>query len=230
MTKYKIRVKSCPNWRDYQRACLAISVGKSAHEGGKLEAAVDWINRNFDSCIVDCSDTLQRWNLLNMSMDTAHAETLRWGDEWLRRNKAILARLTIPTKIIRWDHWLDHPEFAATHEAFKFLYQNHTAFRAALDQDTEDFLARQVGGFDKAIIIASSRGYILEEIAAHTLLNRELPAAKIYPSHSLEALRVVREGLIREAPKGLEGEYHTRITFDRIDEPVSTYFVERQAA
>ena len=235
MTRYRLRVKSSPNWRNYRRACLSISVGQPVHEGAKLTAALDWINRNFETCIIGVSDTLQRWNLLSapdMTMEEAYTATLQAGDAWLERNRSAIGELKIPVQIIRWDHWLQHPDFAATHEAFQNLYINNNVLRTALDQDTEEFLVRHhaTNEADEQRLISTSRSFILEEIAVYTLLHRELPSAKIYPSQSLEALRVVREGYVPEAPKGLEAEYHTRITFDRIDDPGSSLFATNQAA
>ena len=43
---YSVRVKNGAGWRKHNRIRLMISVGKEYHEGKKLAAVVNWINRN----------------------------------------------------------------------------------------------------------------------------------------------------------------------------------------
>jgi hypothetical protein len=45
--------------------------------------------------------------------------------------------------IVRWDHWLWHPEFPAVHGAFSCLAASDPVLSAAVARDIDDFIARQ---------------------------------------------------------------------------------------
>jgi tRNA-dependent cyclodipeptide synthase len=227
MSDYKVRARGPSTWRSQKRACLAISVGSQAHEGNKLEAVVSWIAANFDECIVDLSDTLQRWNLLDVpgvSMDEAMAAAMLAGDDWLERNRATLDRLPPGSTVIRWNHWLTHPDYESTRAAFGDLYRFDHVFRDALDRDASIFVVRHNAAELKPaqlqVMLENSREFILEEISAHTLLGRDYPSAKVYPGRSLEALQIVRDRRIQHAPSGLENERYVRVTLDRVNQPL----------
>ena len=94
----------CP--RDYaplfkNSACvLTISVGQKNHESHKLHAAIDAVNKSFNSCIIMLCDTLQRHTLKIQSdkdENQLYGESLIAGDDWLTRNNLFLSKLTIET-------------------------------------------------------------------------------------------------------------------------------------
>lgn len=214
MSKYRLKVKGSPGWRKYNTGLLAISVGQEKHEGEKLAATVRWTNNSFKECLIDLSDTLQRYNYMmqGASESEAYKAALGAGDDWLRRNSQFLQQFTIPVSVLRWDRWLLHPEFTTLLREFTNIYTANRIFQEAVDRDAESFTRRK----DERSLVLSRR-YILEEAAAFTLMAREFKAAKIYPGHQLESMRCVRDGMIPEAPYGLQEEYYTRINLERLD-------------
>lgn len=216
---YFVRVKSCPRWREFDTARLSISVGKDYHEGEKFAAAVDWIGGKFKHCIVMVSDTLQR-HTIQLSAACGEEEALvlskKQGDDWLNRNKAVLATLSIPYVIQRWNDWLSHSDFPGLHQEFEGLLVRNPAFQEKVVIDIGRFISRQrkLGtlAVDEPRAFHLCRSFLLEEMAVHTLMGRHARAAKIYPSSDVECLGAIRRGEVEGAPKGLEQEYRVHIS------------------
>lgn len=128
------------------KVILAISVGQKYHEGEKFEATIDLVNRSkFEQCSIMVADSLQRYNLCidgGDDIETAHIEANKWGDEWLKRNFAIYSRLQMPYEIIRWDTWLNHPDYKKHREAVNYLYDHDEDYRQAFARSIDKFLTR----------------------------------------------------------------------------------------
>jgi tRNA-dependent cyclodipeptide synthase len=219
MIEYRVKAKKSPDWKKYKTACLAVSVGREYHEGDKLKAAIEWINTRFQFVIVDVADTLQRHNLMleqGLSETLAYEKARRMGDEWLERNKEPLNAFRIPVRIDCWDDRLKHPQYRNTRVQFEQLYWNNNVFQQAVNTDAARFVRRQMDKNPEVSVqhaFENSVKYLLEETAALTLFYRENPCATIYPSSSTLCFETIKQGMIKNAPKGMENDYHTRITF-----------------
>ncbi len=222
MTNYKVEVRGA-DWRlrKKESASLLISVGQEYCEGAKLQATVDWVNKNFSNCFIDIADTLQRHNLIALQdmseFDADHASKIA-GQEWIERNIKFIEALAVPYAIRRWDEWRLHPNFDSTLKNVHNLYAIDTSFKEALDLDVQGFIARrQMDGSlqDENTIVKmekSSGLFILEEIAASILMGNACPASVIYNAKELLAYNYVRKGQAC-APAGLEKLDYIRITF-----------------
>jgi len=209
------RARICGSvWKDYPLLCLAVSVGKAAHEGEDLAAAVAMLAATGKPCLIRLSDTLQRHNLMagGMGADESWITSRQKGDDWLERNSRLFKALASPPIIVRWDQVLKDPEFSDVHTAFVHLAQDHNPFAAALQSDVDRFLARRPSASreEATIIAACSRAFLLEEVAGQTILGRHYSYARFYPGKALEVLQVVRDGKIHDAPKGLENTAFVR--------------------
>ncbi len=216
---FKIKVRpQRSSWSSLETCCLGVSVGSPNHEEKKLIRTLEWISDHFQHCIIDLSDTLQRYNyeFEGMPKEMAAWRARSEGRQWLLRNIANLSRLNISFNVVSWDHWLEHPMFQAYREGFEWCYQSDKQFREAVEHDTDKFIRRK--GFcklkdDLKAIRENSKNYLLEELAAHSLLYKDTIAANIYPGRQHECFKVVREGLIKKAPKGLENSTHLRLVY-----------------
>lgn len=220
---YRVSVENGPEWRNYKRACLAISIGMSKFDGEKLAAIVSWINRNFEECIVQVADTLQRWNILvfeGLSESEARDKSLRLGSEWLDRNKEILNTITIPYEIIRWDSFLEHADYRETKYLFEKLYFESELYRFQVNQDIEIFLERRrkrgLSEIDRTRFDICLQHYISEEMAVDTLIGRNKPTAFIYPGSEVLTNQALRQGNVKGQPYGLQNTWHTWVEFNRL--------------
>ena len=145
---------------------LHISVGQAYHEGEKLIATMDLINETFKSCIIMLCDTLQRHTLKikhpDLSDDELYKKALLLGDEWLARNRIAYAYLSIDSKIIRWDYWLNHPDYSRYKKIINELYCSDVDYKNKIQATIKKFLERQ-GLLGDVQAFQLCEAYVLEE-------------------------------------------------------------------
>lgn len=184
---YKVFVKDKGLWKTHHDARLQISVGNPKHDGNKFFALAEWAAARFDHVTLIVSDTLQRHNIGfhgNYDEQRAYEVSLAQGDYWLSQNREALD--VLPNKTVtRWNDWLNHPEYIAAHTVLKSLYENREDVRNAIKKKAQDFSERHIGSLAKEFsserLMETSVNYILEEVAAFSLMFRTTKAIDIYP-------------------------------------------------
>lgn len=196
---------------------LGISLGSQSHEGDSLAAIVSAINDgSFSKGVIDLSDTLKRYKYMADGMDGVSAAKLAKaeGDAWLARNGFLLDRLEVKElDIRRWDEWLAHPHYAHTRQLFEHIFRSCEVLRDAVDRDIRGFYARAYGESEDIAPQAYelSRQFFLEELAAHSLLYAEYNAVNVYPGKQLECFKVIRQGLVPDAPQALVSSPYAKL-------------------
>lgn len=207
-----------------------ISVGKEYHEGKKLQAVVDWINRNpsIEEVHISVNDTLQRHNYeaAGMSKEQAAQVAKAEGALWMARNGDILDGIKAKKIFTRWDEWHGKEEFKFVQSELLSHARADTSFEEAMARDAMSLAERKAkrGEPVPASLVTHSQDYIEEEMAVFAMQTAALPAAEVYPGSNLlgAAYLLGRQGL-PEAIRPLAGRYFTRIDFDRINvAPAST--------
>lgn len=181
---------------DGKSCVILVSVGQPAHEGDKLKATIESVDKTFGSCAVAVCDSLQRHSLRLGTDDSLEMSTQlsnRLGVEWIERNRNILDLLTIPHEIFRWDEYLLREDFPAHKQKVNELYQNDMEFRASMEYTVNEFLTRfqkrQKIPLDEAMIRQASFDYLLEECAIIMLMWQEKAYNYIvYPSDILAVM------------------------------------------
>lgn len=211
----KILPKNASNWKAYKTAVVGVSLGSRNHIGPAFAGLMDWVGRNFESCIIDLSDSLHRHNLISegYSSEDAHRITLTQGSTWLRDHNLIIGNMPVPTTVMRWDHWLSHPDFQRHFDAFQKAAETQPDFHAALMQDIAYFNMRRNIEPDalSASRLQHSLHYLLEELAAHSLLYSANPCAVVYPGKDHESFKMARNGKVRNVPSGHMNSCFTRM-------------------
>jgi len=160
------------------RCALIISVGRPEHEGRKLAAAINFINKKFSYCDIAICDTLQR-HTIAMFNDLTEKDALfvaeQAGIEWFKRNQEILNLLTIKHDFLCWDEWLRSKEFEKLRQKVLFQCENDAVFRKNLDETIHCFLSRaqkkcSAGGFDFGKAYQHCSNYLIEESAIMMLI------------------------------------------------------------
>jgi len=145
---------------------LHISVGQEYHEGEKFIATMDLINRTFKSCTIMLCDTLQRHTLRtknpNLSDNAIYNKALVLGDEWLARNAVAYKHLSIDFKIMRWDEWLNHPNYIKYRKQIDELYNTNVDYKNKIHSTINKFLERQ-GLLNDEVSFKLCEAYVLEE-------------------------------------------------------------------
>ncbi len=199
--KYKIKAKPAASQTGAKTVCLNISMNNTNQTGDKLLAMVQWVNENFEKCIVNVSDSLQRHNLQSQGLanDNAYKKSLELGNQWLKENKTILDQIQIPYKIVRWEHWLNLGKVKNLKTTLYALYQTSETFRSCVDTDISNWIARQ-GIETTSKAYQNGLAFLLEEFAVHSYMaqreynlnNQKMvqayPARQLYAEHYLRAM------------------------------------------
>lgn len=182
--------------------CLAlISMDSLSHEGEKFRATVDLINRSFKSCTILVGDTLYRHNLMKelptSSKADVYLKSLELGDCWIKRNQAIVERLTIPYEITRWSKWLEHPDFENRLLQIEALYEKDNIFKNNFDLAVDEYLGRGLKSSGHEGDFAACLSYLKEECAIMTLWVTNHYDFELYPSGRNMAMAITYEYLIK---------------------------------
>jgi tRNA-dependent cyclodipeptide synthase len=203
-----------------------ISVGKEYHEGQKLVAIVDWINRNphIDRVHISVNDYLQRHNLeaAGMSKEEAGQAALVAGSEWLERNKNILSKINVEKIYTRWENWFLREGFSAVHSELLSYAKTDPAFGEAMAKDARSLAERKTerGEAVPDSLVEHSHHYITEEMAVFAIQSRIIPAAEVYPGSNLLGAEYMRhlspeaKAQLPEAIRPLADRCFARVNFD----------------
>ena len=223
-TAYSARVKNGAGWRSFGRVRLLISVGQPYHEGPKLQAIIDWINRNpqVGEVHVSVNDFLQRHNLIaaGISEERAGAVALAEGALWIARNQDILGGIaTAKPHVTRWRDWLDQPGFAAAHAAIMDHAYTDALFEESIEADAHALAERKIKRgeivADVDRLVDHSRAYVVEELAVFAMQTGSLPAAEVYPGSNLNSAAYLVGKPLPPAIAPLAERYFTRVDFAR---------------
>ncbi|WP_067826548.1 tRNA-dependent cyclodipeptide synthase [Actinomadura kijaniata] len=180
------------------RAVLLVSVGQRYHEGDKLQATIDLVNRSgIEHLTVAVADALQRHNYTDLPEDVAYAYALRAGDEWLERNSEILGGLLVPSDVLRWHTTLTDERYKALRERVENEYAGNPGYRAAVDATIGRFtdrLRQRDPDADVEAAFHRSWVYLMEECPViMPLWAQDGHDFVIYPQPMTDAMAKTRE-------------------------------------
>lgn len=182
---------------------LTISVGQNAHEGERFLATIQLVNRSFASCTILVGDALQRHTLAidsNLNEEELYLISLEAGRLWIERNYPYLQQLKIPWKLIRWNKWLDHPEYKSHYANVIDLYRIDLAYKNAFDIAINEFLSRYTKRQNlnpMVDYIATCLRFLQEECAAICLWVEEKCHFELYPGIRNQAMVATYERFVK---------------------------------
>jgi tRNA-dependent cyclodipeptide synthase len=215
MDFYKIKISNSPNWQRFHATTLGISVSSPNWQEEKFEAILNFAARNFQTIRLDVTDALYRHNHMaegkkpEEALALANAE----GALWLTRHQDIINACPIKPQVVRWAEWYSRPDYKDVLAGFQRAHEIDAGFREAIDRDANKFYQRKMI-VPSLMELEHARNYLIEEVAVMTLQARELPSLKLYPGSELSCLKIVRNGKVPSAPKGLEREQFARVKFE----------------
>jgi hypothetical protein len=209
MQKIKAFFRNVPDstraqFKNFQ-CLLTISVGQATHEGEMFAVTMELINASFGSCVLLIDDTLQRHTMaLNKpeEADFYNNIALQEGELWLERNKQYYSSLTIPTKIMRWDFWLNHPEFNTKRKEIIELTKSDPAYKATFVHSIEAFLNKYCERlvdpiyFDIQKARRLSFDFVVEECTALSLWPELMCHYEVYPNRHNKAIEESRKRFV----------------------------------
>lgn len=189
----------------HSQCLLTISVGQQTHEGERFESTMALINASFGSCVLCVDDSLQRHTMaLNTDKDAEffYEISMKEGDLWLDRNEKYYSKLTIPTKIIRWNKWLNHPNYHAQQKKVKQEIESDLIYKATFEHSTTEFLEKYCQrlahpeNFDLIKARQLCFEFTLEECTALSLWSELECHFEVYPNKHNAAIEETRRRFI----------------------------------
>lgn len=184
-------------------AVLLISVGQDVHEGSKLSAVIDLINRNFKSCDIAACDVLQRHSMQITDLspiEDIYKKSSIAGSDWIARNNKHLQQLIIPNKIFSWEEYLLRPDFLIYRENIIIAYNEDSLFKQAMNETIDDFInryERRFISFDKERAFNCCFNYLVEECAILMLMWQKSGYNYIiYPGNMPKTLSATRDKFV----------------------------------
>lgn len=194
----------------HSHAVLLISVGQPVHEGNKLRAVIELVNKNFKSCDIAVCDVLQRYStkiIHGISEEQAYQKCLDEGKQWVARNQDSIQQLQIDHKILHWEEYLSRKDFQMHKEDILSAYNNNAEFKTAMHHSIDEYVARRekkIESLDKQMAIDSCFQYLAEESAIIMKMWQDLGYNYIiYPGEIPQALKEARAIFIGNVNKDL---------------------------
>ncbi len=215
MTRYRVKICKSPEWRRHRAATLGVSVTSQNCQGEKFAAILAFAAAHFETIRIGVTDALYRHNFMaeGAAQPEARAQADALGAIWLARHQNIIDGCQVKPRVVRWAEWYAHSDYTEVMEGFQQAYRASRTLREAVDADVSKFYQRQ-GRKPSSMEFDHRRDFPLEEAAVLTLQARALPGLRIYPGTELQSLRLMRAGLVPEAPRGLEQEQFARVQFE----------------
>lgn len=183
------------------RCLVPVSIGKEIHYGAHLAATLSLVNRSFKGVSFVLADSLQGYTK-RLSHPDASLEDLKEsariaGTAWLNDNHLLLSQLTIPWHVLRWDTFLEHPEFDNYLGLVKNAYYNNPTFNEGCDENVMEYLNRNP---DYPIETEQAKAFGLEyiwfECAAMFIWLEENCQWELYANGRKRAMQETYEHLI----------------------------------
>lgn len=175
----------------HSQCLLTISVGQEVHEHEKFEATVELVNNSFHSCIMMIDDSLQRHTMVLDRKETAeefHEFAVEEGNRWLIRNEKYYSKLDNLYQIIRWDKWLNHPQYLSKQTQIRKLMEHDLNYKEIVESSIHEFLRRYCSrlitqaDFDQRRAYQLCLDYLIEECTAMSLWPELNCQFEVYPS------------------------------------------------
>jgi len=180
------------------RASFEISIGNPNCTGEPFRCIVEWASELFGSFEVSLGDTLTAYNYHviggpgfgRLPFDQAVLKSREAGDVWLAQNEPTLSGILgiNSYRILRWDDWKKHSEFADSLRSIESYRHQDAAFQRTISEDIDAFLRRrQLSADDISDADAQFLStFIIEEIAVYLIQAGERPTVSIYPGSPLK--------------------------------------------
>jgi len=207
---YKAILRFPKKSREYiinSNCLLTISVGQPYHEGEKLSATVQSINKKqFKKCLIMVCDTLQKYSIriLDPTLNEKQAvdKSVEIGRRWVNNNNKIINKLDIPFEIKHWDILLQECIDEKKYKEINLCYKIDKYFKESVIKTANNFLSRmgRRSNIQLNIALELCIKYILEECAVMLLLAERDYSFDIYPKPRNEAMSYVHKYLLQQSP------------------------------
>lgn len=168
----KLRFMNGLNEQKTQEKTTIFSISlRDFRDPQQLHDAISLANERFLRCDIALCDSLQRYNFIwqrNLLPEKAHAAANQAGEDWIHWfDTAYQGSAKARPQVIRWDDWLNHPEFQSHLILVEEMYAQDPLLKKMIEESTRRYLTRlaQRTKFDLAQAQSLSIDFVKEEVA-----------------------------------------------------------------
>ena len=215
MTGYKVVVRNSPGWRDHQAATLGVSVNSPNWQGEKFASILQW--------------TASRFSIIRIDVTDAFTGAISWppasrrSAPWCKRTPSArcgsrgIRTSSMPARCGRTSYvgpnGMGHPGYGAALAGFQRAHDLNPALREAVSNDVLGFYRRQHRSPSRwsSKTMAETTCW---KVGRGLFAGARIARREDLPGDELSCMKLVRAGLVDEAPRGLENEQFARIKLE----------------
>jgi tRNA-dependent cyclodipeptide synthase len=197
------------SFKKHNSCILGISLENKNFVTAKLVGMVDWVSRNFKSCVVIIGDSIHRHTLEIRGIDKNYAydKALSLGREIIDTNNPVFQSYAeyCNITIVLCSQIQTTVDYYKHYSSLRVLFENNAVFANCLRNFSETFVERNttLGEDYYRNSIEKSCIYLLEELAIFSCLSEQGHKAFIYPG-DLRVLTEIADGLHPGTPQALQ--------------------------
>ena len=184
-------------------AIFSLSLRKYSHPS-ELYQAVKLAISTIGECDFSLCDSIQRYNYVwqkNLSLNEGHTQANQEGDFWIHWFTALFKDEPIKPNILKWDYWLDQPDFPEQKNFIDQLYEKDALFKNTIEESIVRFLRRYTANpnhaaFDIEQAKKMSREIVKEETAVLILQAQKKYDFEIFVEKRNPGLQYVYENIV----------------------------------
>ncbi len=198
------------NVLDENDGCMmAISLASSNMQGAKLEACIQWISENFNTCELVVADSIYRLTLQareGVSPGESRSKAPRIGRDFKKEYEPLMAQYRDSCQL-RWLPMSEvekQPEFEDYLDRFRRLYEKDVEFQTRVHEFSDIYLERIVES-DGSNVEEKKRcavEYLIEEAAVFSCLCENGLNVFVYPG-SMKIFEDIAEGKLLLTPRAI---------------------------
>lgn len=200
--------------KELRRCCVGVSVGQPAFRGRRLSSLMGWLQSNSESVLFLVGDHILRYTIeLEMGIEKETAACAAALDRGRRQMQFIAdaahAYPGLRVEIQPISTIIHAPEYTRNYEWIEDLHRTNSAFSRSLTVTAEEYLktyssqGRRIA-VDHETAVHLCRRYLIEELAAFSVIHERGWMIDVYPGPELPVLLEIAEGKYPDAPSFLK--------------------------
>lgn len=203
---------------DSNRCVLGISVGSIFINGKHVQKVLEWINSNFDECLILIGDDVQIYNevMIGQTFMDAKQACMQMGDFATTQINRFSRNLkACAFSIKRWSEFTTKGKFEEYKATFFKYFREHSDFKHSVVQCAENYLTgKKVKTSDLRLNKFAqplSTVYILEEMAVFSQLIESGYTRLLYPGTFLKVFADIVNGDLAHINTNLKNGHYIEL-------------------
>lgn len=217
--KYHFDIKNTK----HNKCFLGISIDAPFIGGKHVERVLQWIDSNFQECLVIIGDDVHLYNeyIFGNSEQEAKKKCMKLGEFAESKLKEGLEKLNQDKfKIHHWSSYTNNTEFISLNKQYKQLYDEDSKFNSSIITCAKNYLKKQKEKGNYSIVseeeaIKHSVEYIIEEMTVFSILISNGYSTLVYPGTILQIFKDIVQDVFPDLDSALKKGIYIDLTIKK---------------